>query len=628
MKESRGSIAVRHAPAHEGISFAARGLAARLSAMLGVEIVSSPVPGLAGHTVIVELDPQAPQHDPAAETPLSGDSFRIKADQKKIEIVGASGRALLYAIGSLFEELGATFAPWREPAFPQHIEAAALRRIVSRTVAPAFDRRAFVSDLMTWHYSDPARLEEHLSHDRLFVPWMTARGMNAFMFIRHTQDTQLRIDQLNPLLSRFKIDAEYGGHIVQLLMPRELFASHPEFFAAGVAAGDNGARTQRGNFCVSNPEALAIVRDNAIAYVRDYPENRMLHVWGADLRDGGWCRCTQCTALSPQLQYMKVVDTVGAALAQAGIEIPAAYLAYHDTLEPDPALRPRDNVWLEWAPRERCYAHAIDDPACVLNRKYFQWLRQYLDIFEGRAMIFEYYADAILFGGLGCATPDVIVRDLKAYHRLGIRSISCLTFGAFSVFAYPINLEVFARAATSLETDAGGIVAELARLRYPHCAAEITPAYRAIARASAMALRYGDILRPFNDEAQLSLDEIKGAHHELQHAIEAADHLIKHNREPMLIAESELWRYSRDALAAVGNYIAALAEQGAAREAAGQPAIVQLASAFDRMSAIAPEFKGTWGSYDFERFAQVWLDGLRRRLHEQQPRDDNITPAV
>ena len=29
--------------------------------------------------------------------------------------------------------------------------------------------------------------------------------------------------------------------------------------------------------------------------------------------------------------------------------------------------------------------------------------------------------------------------------RLGITSISCLTFGAYSVMAYPVNLEAFVR---------------------------------------------------------------------------------------------------------------------------------------------------------------------------------------
>ncbi len=147
------------------------------------------------------------------------------------------------------------------------------------------------------------------------------------------------------------------------------------------------------------------------------------------------------------MQYMKIVNAIAAAEESAAGGVPVAYLAYHDTIDPDPKLRPLPNVWFEWAPRERCYIHAIDDPACSINPRYFESLKRYIEIFDGRGHVFEYYADAILFGGLGFATPKVIARDLRAYHALGIDSISNLTFGAYSVLAYPVNLEAFVRGA-------------------------------------------------------------------------------------------------------------------------------------------------------------------------------------
>ena len=56
----------------------------------------------------------------------------------------------------------------------------------------AFTRRAFVSDIMTWNYKHPDRLDLHLRHDREFIPWMARRGINAFSYIRHAQDTRLQ----------------------------------------------------------------------------------------------------------------------------------------------------------------------------------------------------------------------------------------------------------------------------------------------------------------------------------------------------------------------------------------------------------------------------------------------------
>ncbi|HTW89009.1 MAG TPA: DUF4838 domain-containing protein [Candidatus Binataceae bacterium] len=604
-------VTVRYSPDDRIAPFAARGLAARLSAMFDEPVAALAAPALEGHRLVVDFNRSQTADSRPAPDKLKGDSFRIVRDEGAITIESGSEPALLHAVGDLFEQLGASFAPWRDPEFPTHTDKGRLRQIASRTIVPAFERRAVASDLKTWHYEHSLRLEEHLAHDRRFIPWMAARGLNAFMFIRHTDDTRVRVDALNPILERFQVGAEYGGHVAQLLMPRELFGSHPEYFAVG----PDGARTRRGNFCVSNREALALVRDNAIAYVRDYPENRMLHVWGADLKDGGWCRCAACAAISPQRQYLKMVDTIAAALADSGSEIPIVYLAYHDTLEPDPALRPRANVWFEWAPRERCYGHPIDDPACAINRKYLRWLERYLEIFDGRGMVFEYYADAILFGGLGFATPAVIVRDLQAYHRLGIRAVSCLTFGAFSVFAYPLNLETFARATRSLGYDPEMAAIEVASTRYPRCASAITDAYRAIARGSALALRYGEVLRPFNSKAEAALPAMREAYRCFAEAVTAAEHLMAGEGGPMLAAEHELWRLSREVLTGLGDYVAARSESGVAH-AAGAAAIERIAAALSRMDAIAPEFKGTWGTYDFDRFKTLRLTALRRR---QQP---------
>jgi hypothetical protein len=95
------------------------------------------------------------------------------------------------------------------------------------TSTPAFTRRAFVSDLMTWQYEKPDRFALHLEHDREFIPWMSARGINAFSYIRHESDSRLKIDELLPSLRERGITSEYGGHVLQLLLPRDRFDPKP-----------------------------------------------------------------------------------------------------------------------------------------------------------------------------------------------------------------------------------------------------------------------------------------------------------------------------------------------------------------------------------------------------------------
>ena len=44
------------------------------------------------------------------------------------------------------------------------------------------------------------------------------------------------------------------------------------------------------------------------------------------------------------------------------------------------------------------------------------------------------------------------------------------------------------------------------------------------------------------------------------------------------------------------------------------------AGAVEHIRAVAPALKVTWGAYDLERIHQLWLDGLRRNLAEEQLR--------
>ena len=127
-------------------------------------------------------------------------SRAMAATRAPISIGAGSERGLIHAAADLLEKLGARFAPGVAPSYP-HIELGRSPRIKPFRVTPAFKRRAFVSDIMTWNYSLPDRLELHLRHDREFIPWMARRGINAFSYIRHAHDTRLKIDEIQPLFA-------------------------------------------------------------------------------------------------------------------------------------------------------------------------------------------------------------------------------------------------------------------------------------------------------------------------------------------------------------------------------------------------------------------------------------------
>ena len=232
--------------------------------MLGSEVGSSSDASIAPTEIRIDLGRLGGR---AAASPiaLEGDSFDVSRAAESIVIRAGTERGLIHAASNLLEKLGAQFPPGVAPSYP-HIESARLAAIEPLRVTPAFKRRAFVSDIMTWNYNLPDRLELHLRHDREFIPWMARRGINAFSYIRHAHDTRLKIDEIAPLLREHGIGVEYGGHVLQLLLPRDRFAEHPEYFPAG----DDGVRAARGQSlrlesrrCRARPRGRARLRSRA-----------------------------------------------------------------------------------------------------------------------------------------------------------------------------------------------------------------------------------------------------------------------------------------------------------------------------------------------------------------------------
>lgn len=605
------SIAVRTGALSEVGATAIGELGAGLTQMTGRELSIAEDTRVGAREIIIDFGESAALSK--GDCP-AGDSFAItRPGPKSIAIQAGSERGLIHAATDLMERLGASFPPGVPARYPQ-IGVERLAQVQPCTVTPSFTRRGFVSDIMTWNYNLPDRLELHLRHDREFIPWMARRGINSFSYIRHAHDTRLRIDEVAPMLKSHGIGVEYGGHVLQILLPRERFESDPSMFPAD----DEGNRQPRGNLCVSNPAAIEMVRDGALRYVADYPENELLHIWGADVRRGAWCRCGSCRELAPQHQYMEVVNAIAESLTRANDSRPVAYLAYHDTIDPYAGLRPLLNIRVEWAPRERCYSHAIDDAACEINPRYLESLKRYIEIFEGRCDIFEYYGDAILWGGLAFASPGIVARDMRAYHALGIRSISCLTFGAYSLLAYPANIESFVRCTRDVHSDADAALDATAQGRHPGCAPEMKEAYRAIADASKLVLDYADVMQPRMEpeKARRKRGDIARAVAVFRRAIEGAEMVLRSNGGPLVREEQRLWQYSAQVLDGIADYLGAKESTGKERTELGEAAIKKIDDAIEHVRGIDLEIRGTWGAYDLEWMREVWITGLRRRLED------------
>lgn len=560
------------------VAFAAQELQRYLHTMTGATVPILPAASLRGRDTLV-LGQQA------APVPVSvevGDGFVIQPEATSITLAAGSPGALLRAAYALLEQFGCR---WSLDAAHEHVPRLSVPAVEIGPTrhTPTFSVRGYCSDIMTWHYTQPEHLSEHLKEDRALVDWMAKSGANTFFFIRHPFDTQLTIPELLPDFQRRGIDVEYGGHVIPLLLPREVYRDHPEYFPQS----PDGVRTDNGNLCTSSAGALVTASTNAVQYVREHPEMRAVHIWGADLWQGGWCGCAGCAATSVQDQGVRVCNAVARALVDAGVARPVCYLAYHDTIEPEITVRPEPNVTVEFAPRERCYGHALNDPDCRTNRGYAAALERYVELFDGHVRLFEYYGDAILFGG--CAVPlgGVIAADMDYYKRLGVPEITMLQFGAFSRWAYPLNFVTFA-AALAGEVPETAVDGYWARF-----GAEAAVARAVFAELEAIVRRvvtYGDIRRPPRSApaAARLLKRLESALPRLGEVVRKLEAF----GDSALAAQGPLVRYTQMVIEGV--------QQELRQTLAGHPphAEPQYAQALQVVEGVDSRWKGVWGSVD------------------------------
>lgn len=591
LRRLAGGVLHHPEPAASPVAFAASELAGYLGRIFGASPRLSPHPGAAGSWLALT----APEGRGPTETPTlpPGAEYAVRPDGQGLVLTGASPRALLHATYALLEAVGCRWSP--HGSDDEHIpdRTTAVTAVPDMVGRPAFARRAYASDLAAWHYSMPDRLAERLSSDVAFIDWMAKSGATGFLFIRHANDTAWVVPDLVPELAKRGLAVEGGGHAIVELLPRTLFDEHPEYFPAGA----DGRRSDLGNLCSSSRAALGIVRERAASARSALAGTTDLHLWGLDLVGGGWCHCGSCAHLTPSDQALSVCNAASEGLPAGGRVF---HLAYHDTVQAPRTVRPSSTVWAEFAPRERCYSHAIDDPECATNQPYRAALEQHVDLFDGRVDVFEYYADAILFGGCAIPLVEVVARDLEYYAAAGVQGVSCLLFGQYSLLAYGANVEAFASGSIQ-PTSARTAVANRCRRRYQHVAGPMTHYLQRLERALTPAVTYGDVKLPPRDRTKgervrASLDSLVAEAPALRRRLAEATNGTTNDA---LAAEAHLLDYTLDTLAAVRDWLAAR-ESSSIDGAEIANAVAAMTAAVDHLRRIPPDLAGTWGRYDAE----------------------------
>ncbi len=344
------------------------------------------------------------------------DGFRRRASPLRLELHGESPRGLLFGVYAMLEELGERW-PW--PAERRRrTDRAALAEEIDES--PAFPGRCIVLGERTV-----------IDDAESWIVWAARNRLNGLFVHVSTRpeplgaapETAWRDHRERPvaLAGERGMMIEHGGH----LLPELLARADLRALAEGRRPSDAG-------------------RQMLEEHVRAHPEAEVLHLWGADLpRRAGGGEASEA-ALRTANALAAIADGV-----RPGTQV--AFLAYHDTEQVPLGVRPRHNVCLLFAPRERCYEHPLVDPGCRRNARYRDLLRAHIKHFRAAGAapprVFEYWFDAILFSGGIPDLSETMAADLALYHDVGVHTVQMLITGHGRPPAPHPNPPAFARLA-------------------------------------------------------------------------------------------------------------------------------------------------------------------------------------
>ena len=224
----------------------------------------------------------------------------------------------------------------------------------------------------------------------------------------------------------------HGGHEFHHLLAIVFKAKHPETCRQIQPDDFLGERVNDVNFCYSSEEAWNEIEKNFAKHADEFKDYDHLVLEFADLPGGGHCLCANCRHYSASDVQAIVMNRFAEIVEKLGLKATVQMNAYHDTMMPSLMFPPRKNILIAFAPRERCWAHSLTDPACERNKFYLECLKAwskhafpYTDHCNGVG----YYTDQILFRGLYPFTPDVIAEDWKCMAEHGINEFFTLQVG-------------------------------------------------------------------------------------------------------------------------------------------------------------------------------------------------------
>lgn len=279
---------------------------------------------------------------PTNRRALGEETLRIRVAPNAVCIDGGRPRGTLYGVYEFFEELcGARFLTFDHTYFPPD---AAQRRIPVgvRVVNPTFAFR--------WsYYGESSRYPDFAARLRVNTVSDDPKlgGRTGYRLVSH--------------------------NVAYLVPPAKYGKEHPEYYA--LVGGQRKLEMGGGGpqLCMSNPDLIEIVSNAVLEEIKKNPTARNINI--AQMDNDSYCTCPRCAEIDEREEShasatLALVNAVAEWIEKAHPDVLVSTYAYQYTRKPPRALKPRRNVMIQLCGIECCDFHAIDDPACPLNRSF------------------------------------------------------------------------------------------------------------------------------------------------------------------------------------------------------------------------------------------------------------------
>jgi len=422
---------------------------------------------------------------PESLAPAAPESFRIRAfrqNGRTITIICGHDRVgVLYGAYAYLERLGLRFYGPDErdtvmPAAPVRLPAS-----LDDAEKPDYLTRGFHA------WEDRG--------DNSFFLWMARNRLNYWCAVGSREKICF--------LKKLGMKLVGGDHTDQnlCLNPDTYFAEHPEWY--GLQGGRRSPRIlpngKGDNYCTSNPQATAQLAKNVVQECIDgkWRYADILNLWMTDF--GRWCECDRCRAEGTYTdRLLDVTYAVNKALRAAQADgrltrnVQVATLAYLETLPPPTRPLPADfdyaNCSVTFFPIERCYVHALADPACsevneAIVRRLQGWTVGSGRHYTGAMFIGEYYGISG-FKTLPVLFTRIMATDIPWYYEMGARHFHYMHVPTAQLGTWRLNNYFLGRLLWNVKSDPNQLLDEYFASIYPTTATPMREFYRELEYAS------------------------------------------------------------------------------------------------------------------------------------------------